>query len=354
MVNTQLKTKTVIIGCGAISQQHMAIWQKIAGVDVTAVCDMNEKLAAETAKTWATPAYYTNASEMLNHEKATICDICAPPQAHTQLVLDALSEGYHVLVEKPVALSSQDVASIVAAQTVAGKKVGVIHNWLFEPTMLKVLSMARRKEIGEVLGVNVEVLQTRYDPMLSTKEHWCHSLRGGRFGECLPHPIYVIQAFLSNLEVQSVVVRKAGGYPWVPFDELHAVLKGKTGVGTTYMSFNAPNYNIFIDVWGTRKVLRIDLVGQAIWDVQRKHETRLSKGAENLRLASSLADATLRSAISLSLHRWRSGHETYIRTFVDCVTRNLELPVTLRDASENVRLIEEILNVAAGGCPPAA
>ena len=98
------------------------------------------------------------------------------------------------------------------------------------------------------------------------------------------------------------------------------------------MSFNAPNYNIFIDVCGSKKVLRIDLVGQTFWDVKRKHETRFSKGAENLRLASNLAASTLRSASSLSSHRWRSGHETYIRTFVNCVVHDLEPPVTLEDA----------------------
>ena len=226
-----MKPKVVIIGCGAISQQHLEIWRKIPSVEVVAVCDANERLAAETSTAWGIPTYYTDAVVMQSRESASIVDVCTPPQTHVNLVLNALSNGCHVLVEKPVALTSQDVETIMAAQAKAGKKVGVIHNWLFEPTMMKVLSMARRREIGEIWAVNVEVLQTRDDPMLSTKGHWCHSLPGGRFGECLPHPIYIIQAFLGGLSVQSVVTRKAGDYLWVPFDELHGVLRGKNGVG---------------------------------------------------------------------------------------------------------------------------
>jgi UDP-N-acetyl-2-amino-2-deoxyglucuronate dehydrogenase len=341
--------RVVIVGCGAISQAHIRIWRRIASVEISAVCDANEKLASDTARIWKIPAYYTDASEMLSHERAAICDICAPPQVHTQLVLDALSHKYHVLVEKPIALSSKDVESIVAAQAVAGTKVGVIHNWLFDHAMQKALSIAQRGALGEVLGVNVAVLQTQHDPMLSTKEHWCHSLPGGRFGECLPHPIYIIQAFLNGLSLQSVIATKAGDYPWVPFDELHAVLKGKSGMGAIFYSFNAPSNNIFIDVFGTRKILRIDLMGQTVLNVERRHENPIFRGVENVRLASSLVDSTSRSAVLLFLRRWRSGHETYIRTFVDCVMRNLEPPITLRDASENVKLVEGILNMAASG-----
>jgi predicted dehydrogenase len=348
-----MKLKIVIISCGAISQQHLEIWRKIPSAEVVAVCDANERLASETSKAWGIPTYYTDAVVMLNRERASIVDVCTPPQTHVKLMLDALSNGCNVLVEKPVALTSQDVETIMAAQAKAGKKVGVIHNWLFEPTMIKAVLMARRQELGEVLAVNVEVLQTRDDPMLSSKEHWCHSLPGGRFGECLPHPIYILQTFLSDLKVQSVVVGKMGDYPWVPFDELHAVFQGKNGVGAAYLSFNAPSYGIFIDVCGTRKALRIDLVGQTVLDMKRKHETRLSKGIENLRLASNLVVSTFRSAVSLFSHQWRSGHETYIRTFVDCVMHDLMPPVTLEDAHENVKLIEQVLKATRNRTPQA-
>ena len=338
-----MNLKVLIIGCGAISQQHLEVWRKISNVDVIAVCDANEKLAAQLASSWRIPAYYTDSSLMLDHEKASLVDVCTPPQAHVKLVLDALSNDYHVLVEKPIALTSQDVATIMDAQRKAGKKVGVIHNWLFEPTMRRVTAMARRQELGEILAISTEILQTRDDPMLSTREHWCHSLPGGRFGEVLPHPIYILQAFLSALRVKSTVARKVGAYPWVPFDELYVVLQGNNGMGAAYLSFNAPRYGIFIEVYGSKKILRIDLVGQTIWEVKRKEAKRFSKGTENLRLASNITSSTLRSAISVSSHRWRSGHETYIRAFVDSIVRGVDPPVSLEEAAENVRLIEQIV-----------
>jgi len=38
--------KVLIVGCGAIAQQHMEVWRKISNVDVIAVCDSNGRLAA--------------------------------------------------------------------------------------------------------------------------------------------------------------------------------------------------------------------------------------------------------------------------------------------------------------------
>jgi len=338
-----MNLKVLIVGCGAIAQQHMEVWQKIPNVHVIAVCDSNERLAAKAAGAWGVSNYYTDPTSMLTHEKGSIVDVCTPPQTHMRLVLDSLSNGYHVLVEKPVAPTSQDVATMIEAQGKACRKVGVIHNWLFEPTMMRAVSVARRNELGEILAVSTEVLQTQDDPMLSTREHWCHSLPGGRFGECLPHPIYILQAFLSGLNVESVVVRKVGDYSWVPFDELYAVFKAKNGMGAAYLSFNAPNYSIFVDVYGSKKMLRIDLVGQTIWEVKRKIANRVSKGAENLRLASNLVSSTLRSAILVSSHRWRSGHETYIRAFVESIVRDTDPPVSLEEARENARLIEQTM-----------
>jgi len=333
-----------IVGCGWIAQEHLKIWRKLSGISVIAVCDLNEKAAIRTARAWKIPNYYTDLEKMLNLHEVAIVDICTPPQTHHNLIVKALELSCNVLVEKPMAISSKEAEEVIIAQRKSGKKVGVIHNWLFEPVMIKALSMKRNGRLGQILSAHVHVLQTRKDPMLATKTHWCHSLPGGRFGEVLPHPTYILQSLIGHLVVKSVMARKVGSYSWVPYDELHVTLEGEEGFGSIYLSFNAPKYAIFVDIYGTKGMVRVNLVEQTILEVKRKSIRRLSKAIESLRQAYQLVASIARSAILVAFHQWRSGHEAYIRAFVDSVIHDKEPPVSLEEAYENVRIVEEICN----------
>lgn len=63
---------------------------------------------------------------------------------------------------------------------------------------MKALALVRESAIGQVLGMEVRMLQTKDDQMTSDAKHWCHRLLGGRFGEMLAHPIYLLQSVLGN------------------------------------------------------------------------------------------------------------------------------------------------------------
>jgi len=43
--------------------------------------------------------------------------------------------------------------------------------------------------------------------------------------------------------------------------------------------------------------------------------------------------------------RWKIGHETYIRAFVDIILYDKEPPVSLEGAYENVRILEQICSL---------
>jgi predicted dehydrogenase len=65
-------------------------------------------------------------------------DICTPTGSHLPLTLWALSRGYHVLCEKPVAVSRAEAAALAAAAKRAGRVVMPCHQYRFNPAWRRV------------------------------------------------------------------------------------------------------------------------------------------------------------------------------------------------------------------------
>lgn len=334
--------KVGIVGCGEIAQEHLKFWSKLDRVSVAAVCDANESRAKRIAKVWHTPAYYGDVGEMLNKESISIVDICTPPMAHCPIILQAFDAGCHVIAEKPLTMTTEEAKTIISRHKGSQTKITVIHNWLYVPVMTRALSLIKRGRLGEVISVEIKALSTPNDPMLRNKGHWCHSLPGGRFGEMLAHPIYLMQAILGPLKVQSLQTMKLGGYSWVSCDELRVVLEANKGSASLYASFNSSRDDVLIDIYSTQGILKIDLVSDTLVQLKYRHLAIFSKGRDSLQQAYQLAFSTARGALSKLSGRWLSGTELCLRAFIDSVLNGKEPLVSLEEAYDTVELLEQI------------
>ena len=170
-----------LVGCGYVSSSHLAAWRRIPYAKVVAACDSNVKIVEKTARDWKIPRTYTSVSDMSDSNKIDLWDICTPINTHKDLANQGMKDGFDVLIEKPLTISSEDAKEIVECQKNTGRKAGVIHNWLFEPPVLKAKSLVRQGVIGDVIASHIDVLHTKDEPMTANKDHWSHRLPGGRF-----------------------------------------------------------------------------------------------------------------------------------------------------------------------------
>jgi len=334
-----------VVGCGFVADGHLRAWTKVEKADVVAVCDVNKDAVEKTASLWKIGSRYTSFSKLLEHRNLGTIDICTPPHTHSSLAIQAMKSGFNVLLEKPMTMTSKDSEEIVKSQKETGVKAGVIHNWLFEPSVLEATSLVRRGYLGDIINVEIEALKTRKDEMAANKDHWCHKFPGGRFSEMLAHPIYLTRHFLGNqLTVEDVFVSKVGDYTWMKSDELVATFRVGKNWGRAYASFNAARDAIFINLYGEEGLLRLDVVNATLNVLPTREAKRFGKGFDSLRQAGQLVNCTAKNAVSVALGRWRSGHQTYIRMFADSLLNNRDPPVTVEDGCAVVKVLEEMCN----------
>ncbi len=334
-----------IVGCGFISGIHINAW-KDAGVSVAAVCDLDEKKAMQFAEEWKIPKYYTDFSEMLKNETLSAVSICVPPRFHANIALEALDSGCNIVVEKPFTVTTEEANEVMDALRNSLGKLTIIHSQLFEHSIFNARKRIQAGDIGRVTGMTVEILHSNDESMAADKDHWCHKLAGGRFGENLPHPIYLLQAFLGKLEVKSVLADKWDSHPWMAFDELKVFLEAEEKkYGTVHISFNEPTPNktdVHVNIYGTKGTLHA-----GIYPLSSLFISKPGRGIirfENLSHQIKIWAAYLTNIIAKGTgpRNYSISHARIIRSFVESLHGNGKPLVTPEMGLENVQVVEEI------------
>jgi predicted dehydrogenase len=108
--------RVAIVGTGSIARVHMEALQALSDqVTVTAVTDIDTAKAAEFGARYGIRSHPPLAG-LLAEDPPELVHICTPPGSHARVAIDSLRAGSSVLVEKPPALSLDEMHAIAAAQ----------------------------------------------------------------------------------------------------------------------------------------------------------------------------------------------------------------------------------------------
>ena len=163
------RLKIAILGCGTwagliienVYTQLRDIGQLVATVDQR--LDRAERLAAPFGA-----RAYRSLQEAMDHEKIDAVDIRLHHAAHAPAVLEAVSYGKHVLVEKPFATSVEDGERMVAAAKTANVVLSVSENYAF----LEQVRVAKRLLAENVIGRLLAVRSARVFPITTAGGIW--------------------------------------------------------------------------------------------------------------------------------------------------------------------------------------
>lgn len=106
--------KIGIVGCGTVSRFHVSAIKDARGVVLAGACN-NRVGKAEQLCRENNVCLYTDYDEMLASPDIDAVSICTPNKNHAEQVLKAIKAGKHVLVEKPMAITIDELDAIVAA-----------------------------------------------------------------------------------------------------------------------------------------------------------------------------------------------------------------------------------------------
>lgn len=101
------------VGCGVMGQVYLTAAQSIPFIRSAAVADSVEASARKAAEAFGVPAVYTDAQAMFADPNVDAVVLALPAIARTELAVQAFRAGKHVLTEKPVARSADEVRRLI-------------------------------------------------------------------------------------------------------------------------------------------------------------------------------------------------------------------------------------------------
>ncbi len=147
------KIRFGVIGCGGIAQKRtipgMLLSKK---AECVAIMDLNEELLAQVGERFGIARRYTTVDELLAQSDIDAVYIATPVFCHKEQVFLAADAGKHILLEKPMGLTTADGEEMKAYCAKKGVKLGVGFMMRFHGAHEAIKEILDKGELGEIVS----------------------------------------------------------------------------------------------------------------------------------------------------------------------------------------------------------
>jgi len=156
--------QVVVVGGGIRGSMFAATVQQHPDAALVALCDPSPSVRERNAQTLGVPVYADLHAMLAAHPEATAAIIATPDFAHRDAAVDCASRGLDLLVEKPLATTSDDAEAIRAAADAAGSRVVVGFENRWNQKFIEVRDQLSQGTAGRTVTQVVNLNDTRWVP----------------------------------------------------------------------------------------------------------------------------------------------------------------------------------------------
>lgn len=151
--------KFAIIGFGHIGRRHAVHIEENPETQLVAVCDINLELQSELPNEKIT--FYPSVDALLAASTADVVSICTPNYLHCEHTVLVLNSGKHAVVEKPMALSTEECEQMIFAAGSNNKVIFNVKQNRYNPPVQAVKELIDQERLGKVLMIQVNCFWNR-------------------------------------------------------------------------------------------------------------------------------------------------------------------------------------------------
>jgi predicted dehydrogenase len=156
-----MKLRGAISGFGQVAALgHLRGWRTISGVEIVAIHEPVAARRQEAMRLMPNARVYDDLGLMLGGERLDFVDIASPPAYHAHAAQMALEAGAHVLTEKPLCLSVDDLDRLAALARAKERVLFCVHNWKHAPAYRVAHELVTSGELGTLRYVGMYRLRT--------------------------------------------------------------------------------------------------------------------------------------------------------------------------------------------------
>jgi predicted dehydrogenase len=177
-------------GKKVISEYHL-LSQKDPKIELVGICDASNETLQGYEKEFSVPLLTTDSTKLLRSSEIDAIHICTPNETHYHICFDALKNGKHVLVEKPMTLRSEESYRLVDFAREKGLVLSVGHIFRFNNALHELRDRIQAGYFGDIRHLRLQWTTLMEPP-------------AGRdiITDLAPHPFDIINYLLDDWPVK--------------------------------------------------------------------------------------------------------------------------------------------------------
>lgn len=255
-----MSIKFGIIGCGRIAERHAEHIQNLG--ELVAVCDIKQERLNFFEENFACNTYVEIADLLKEEKEIDVISICTPNGLHADHSIAALRHGYHVLCEKPMAISVVDAERMINESLNANKRLFIVKQNRFNPPVQAVKEAIESVRFGKIFSVQLNCFWNR-NPNYYKSSDWKGSLKldGGTLYTQFSHfvdllyyffgDISEVKGFSGNFDHQETIEFEDTGMVAIKF------YNGMLGTINYTVNSHAKNMEGSISIFGEKGTVKI-------------------------------------------------------------------------------------------------
>jgi predicted dehydrogenase/threonine dehydrogenase-like Zn-dependent dehydrogenase len=321
--NPNDKINVGFIGAGSFAQSYLIPNVKSFGASLDTVVTSRGITSKNVAEKFGFNVCSSDKKDVIENKNINTVFIATPHSSHADLVIHSLESGKNVFVEKPLAVSMEELNKIIDVKSNNDQPLMVGFNRRFAP-----ISVSIKKEFensGEPLVINIRV-NAGFIP----KDHWTQipEIGAGRIIGEICHFIDLMQFFTNSdpIKVYAECIQ-SGNEKLKPDDNIAIVVKFKNGsVGNlTYLANGDPSLpKELIEVFGAGKVGIINNFQNGSLHIGNKTKSLKSSG---------------------------KGHQQEIQEFLNAIKDGKDSPISFRSICLTTLTTFKIIDSLITGLP---
>ncbi|MDR1344510.1 MAG: Gfo/Idh/MocA family oxidoreductase, partial [Tannerellaceae bacterium] len=149
-----------VAGCGHIGKRHAEMITRDRGAGLVALCDIRTPQALGVEE-YPVPFFTDYASMLAAPTGADVINICTPNGLHADMAVRAIEAGYHVVIEKPMALAPADAEKVVYAALKHRKQAFCVMQNRYSPPSVWIKEMIESGRLGDIYMVQLNCYWNR-------------------------------------------------------------------------------------------------------------------------------------------------------------------------------------------------
>ncbi|MBP5231459.1 MAG: Gfo/Idh/MocA family oxidoreductase [Clostridia bacterium] len=332
-----------IIGCGVIAEFHAnAVFSLSDEADLIGVADVNPSAAESFAARHGVRAF-RSVEEMLACPAVDLVNICTPSGYHAEAAVQAAEAKKHILVEKPMAITLEQLDRI----TEACDRNGVVLSAVSQNRFLRGVEMAKKAMDDRLLGrlVSADIYMKYHrsaDYYASGAWRGTKAVDGG--GALMNQGIHGIDLllYLAGPVKRVSAFSKTLIHDIEVEDTLSAILEFECGaLGVVQATTSVyPGYPRRLELNGDRGTIVLNEGSIERWDI-------LNENREDVVVQPSFTGGSFATPTAISI----DGHARQIRDVIRAIKTGTKPLIDCREGRKPVELILAIYRSAEEGRP---